>query len=422
MEPRAEGDALFLSQRIPYPPNKGDKIRSWHFFRHVAETHRMHLGCFIDDPADWADANAVRKLCASACIRPLAPRRAKLRSLAGLATREALTLPYFRSRALHDWVAETVRRHAPALIFVFYSAMAQYVLDLPRGTARLVLDMVDMDSQKWRQYAARKRWPGNLVYRREARLLHGFERRAALHFDASLFVSRAELELFRRLTPEAADRADFVGNGVDLAYFDPALPTLNPYPPEARPVVFTGAMDYWPNVDAVTWFADRVWPRVHAADPKRLFAIVGANPTPAVRALGQRPGILVTGRVADVRPYLAHAVLAVAPLRVAQGVQNKVLEAMSMARPVVATPQAVEGIDAEPGREVVLAEAEVEFASRVSDFFARPQTNSAGRAFVERNHSWTGTLRKLSAVCAATTRAAAATAPAASKREVATGV
>jgi sugar transferase (PEP-CTERM/EpsH1 system associated) len=396
------GGILFLSQRIPYPPNKGDKIRSWHFFQHLSQHRAMHLGCFIDDPADWAHAGEIEKLCAGSCILPLSPKLGKLRSLVGFASGEALTLPYFRNPSMRQWVTETVRRHEPRLIFVYSSAMAQYVLPMPHAGARLVLDMVDMDSQKWLQYAARKPWPTSLIYRRESRLLHHFEREATRHFDVTLFVSRTEAELFRRLTPDVADRVDFVNNGVDTDYFDPARASVNPFDAGTRPVVFTGTMDYWPNVDAVTWFADAVWPRIHAADPASRFVIVGANPGAQVRDLAKRAGVLVTGRVADVRPYLAHAALAVAPLRVAQGVQNKVLEAMSMARPIVATPQALEGIEAERASDVTVASGAEKFAAAVTAHLAERQGSEGGvgnRAFVERHHGWPENLQRLSRLC-----------------------
>jgi sugar transferase (PEP-CTERM/EpsH1 system associated) len=397
------GGILFLSQRIPYPPNKGDKIRSWHFFQHLSQHRAMHLGCFIDDPEDWVHAGEIERLCTSSCILPLSPKLGKLGSIVGFANGEALTLPYFRRRAMQAWVDETIRRHRPELIFVYSSAMAQYVRRMSHGDARLVLDMVDMDSQKWLQYAARKAWPISYVYQRESRLLHRFESDASRHFDMTLFVSPIEAELYRRLTPEVAPASvDYVSNGVDIAYFDPALASANPFETQLRTIVFTGTMDYWPNVDAVAWFADAIWPRVYAADPTSRFVIVGANPAPQVRDLAKRDGITVTGRVPDVRPYLAHAAVAVAPLRVAQGVQNKVLEAMSMARPLVATPQALEGIDVEPGRDLAVESAVEDFAAAVTRFLARQQDDGLGasnRTFVKRHYSWGENLWRLSKAC-----------------------
>jgi sugar transferase (PEP-CTERM/EpsH1 system associated) len=279
--------------------------------------------------------------------------------------------------------------------------MAQYVMTLPEGEQRLVLDMVDMDSQKWLQYATRKPWPASAVFQREARLLHRFERRAAAHFDRTLFVSHAEAELFNRLTPGLENRVDYVHNGVDLDYFAPA-DHPSPFEPGTVPVVFTGMMDYWPNIDAATWFADVLWPDVLSRVPNARFAVVGANPPLEIRDLTKRPGIVVTGRVPDIRPYLANAALVVAPLRIAQGVQNKVLEAMSMARPVVATPQAAEGIDAEHGSELIVAAAGPQFATTVVEALTsapRPELGSAARRFVERHHRWADNLRRMAAFC-----------------------
>src|SRR5262249_2028770 len=178
-----------------------------------------------------------------------------------------------------------IARNQPSVIFVYSSSMAQYVIDLPRGAARLVLDMVDMDSQKWVQYAERKSWPASFVFRREGRLLHAFERRAAAHSTGTVFVSKAEAELFRRLTPDVADRVDFINNGVDLDYFAARADWVNPFEQGTRSLVFTGTMDYWPNIDAVRWFADAIWPSVRSALPEARFAIVGANPSAEVREL-----------------------------------------------------------------------------------------------------------------------------------------
>ena len=420
-------DLLFLSQRIPYPPNKGDKIRSWHFFEHFARTHRIHLGCFVDDPADEPHVPTIEALCASSLIRRIQPRLRRIKSLAGLATGEALTLPYFRDAALSSWVSETIRRCDPELVFVYSSAAAQYVPLDPGGhhrRFRCVVDMVDVDSAKWRQYAERMSGPFRWIYRREGERLLAFEREIALRADRTLFVSRPEADLFRRLAPEAADKVDHVDNGVDLAFFRPADPDdmASPFPPGRPVIVFTGMMDYWPNVDAVTWFAEAVWLAVRRRCPDALFAVVGANPGPAVTRLAERDGgggsILVTGRVPDIRPYLAHAALAVAPLRVARGVQNKVLEAMAMAKAVVASPQALEGIDATPGRDLLVAgEAEAFAAAVVRQIEAgeeeRGALGAAARRYVLGRHDWSGNLARLSRLCFGDALAAAGTVAAA---------
>ena len=342
-------DLLFLSHRIPYPPDKGEKIRAWHFFLRLARTHRMHLGCFLDDPADRAHVAELRRHCADLKIIEIDRTRQKLLSVLRVRPGRPLTLGYFADAGLRGWTRQKIAGGIDRA-FVYCSAMAPYLMGA--AGVRRVLDMVDIDSAKWGEYAARAPWPARAVWAREARTLLAFERAAAQDFDRTLFVSEAEADAFHRLAPESASRVGWMDNGVDLETFSPAH--AFPAPFAGTSIVFTGTMDYWPNVDAVTWFADAVLPAVHARHPGATFVIVGANPAPAVRKLADRRNIVVTGRVADVRPYLAHAALVVAPLRIARGIQNKVLEAMAMGRPVLATPQAFEGLRAVPGRDLLV--------------------------------------------------------------------
>jgi sugar transferase (PEP-CTERM/EpsH1 system associated) len=257
-----------------------------------------------------------------------------------------------------------------------------------------VVDFCDVDSDKWRQYADQKSWPMSWLYRHEARQLLSYERRVARDYDASLFVSAPEAQLFRDLAPESSARIGFFNNGVDTDYFSPDSRYVNPYPAGERAIVFTGAMDYWPNVDAVQWFAGEVLPQLRTRFADLRFYIVGARPAQAVRDLASLPGVTVTGTVPDVRPYIFHAQAAVAPLRIARGIQNKVLEAMAMATPVVVSPQALEGIDAEPGLDLVLADGAEAFVDAVSGMLHARQ-NAMGRAArqrVERQYSWPSNL------------------------------
>ncbi|MFZ3041231.1 MAG: TIGR03087 family PEP-CTERM/XrtA system glycosyltransferase [Thiobacillus sp.] len=359
---------LFLAHRIPFPPNKGDKIRSFHLLRHLSTRYAIHLGAFVDDPDDWQYRDALKPYCASIKLLPLHPRRAKLASLVGLLSGEALTLPYYRNRELARWAHELAASGTVTRGLAFSSAMAQF---MPASLARRVLDMVDVDSDKWTQYAPTQRWPLSWVYAREGRKLAAWEARVAQDFDATLLVSHAEAALLQQRAPAAQHKIGAFENGVDADYFSPARDYPDPYPPGVQGVVFTGAMDYWPNVDAVSWFAERIFPAVRAAVPGAQFTIVGSRPSDAVLELARQPGVVVTGGVPDVRPWLAHAACAVAPLRIARGVQNKVLEAMAMARPVVASAQAAEGIRAASGRDFTLALGEAEFAHAV---VARLQT------------------------------------------------
>jgi sugar transferase (PEP-CTERM/EpsH1 system associated) len=377
---------LFLAHRIPFPPNKGDKIRSFHLLRHLSTRYAIHLGAFVDDPDDWQYEAALKPYCASLKLLPLHPRRAKLASLAGLIRGEALTLPYYRSRELARWAAELAADGTVTRGLAFSSAMAQF---MPETLARRVLDMVDVDSDKWTQYAPTQRWPLSWVYAREGRRLAEWEARVAQDFDATLLVSHDEATLLQQRVPAARHKIGAFENGVDAEYFSPARDYPNPYPPDVPGVVFTGAMDYWPNVDAVTWFAERIFPAVRDAVPAVQFAIVGSRPTEAVRALARQPGVVVTGGVPDVRPWLAHAACAVAPLRIARGVQNKVLEAMAMARPVVTTPQAAEGIRAEAGRDFQRVADEPAFAATVIAQLRARGSNPAARACILAGYDWT---------------------------------
>lgn len=388
-------DLLFLAHRIPYPPDKGDKIRSWHMLRHLAGNWRVHLGAFVDDPADWAHADVLRGVCADVCLRPLHPGTGKLRALTGLATGEALTLPYYRDPAMARWVESKLAAGVRAVV-VYSSAMARFVMHA-RDTRR-IMDFVDIDSDKWRQYAPTKPWPLSWLYAREARRLLAWERRVARTFDACLFVSEAEARDFRALAPESAAKVGYFNNGVDTDFFSPSRVFDTPFSPGGRVLIFTGAMDYWPNVDAVTWFAREVLPRVRKEAPDVRFCIVGSRPTPAVQALAGE-AVMVTGRVPDVRPYLAHGAVVVAPLRIARGIQNKVLEGMAMGQAVVATPQAMEGIAARPGEEVWVAEDPGTQADQVlrllKDRDRAREMGEAARRRVVADYTWPPNLARL---------------------------
>jgi sugar transferase (PEP-CTERM/EpsH1 system associated) len=389
---------MLLAHRIPYPPNKGDKIRSYHLLQHLSARYQVYLGAFVDDADDWRHVPRLQGMCAGSHFAALHPLRARLRSLAALAGGRPLSCDYYRDGGMRRWVDATVRREGIARIVCYSSPMAQYSAAHP--SARRVMDFVDVDSDKWRQYAAGKRWPMRQVYQREARRLLDYEREVARASDAALFVSAPEAQLFRMLAPDSAERIGHYSNGVDSEFFSPAHGGASPYPEGAPVLAFTGAMDYWPNVDAVSWFAREALPAIRAAAPDLLFCIVGARPTPAVRRLAELPGVLVTGAVPDVRPYLAHAALCVAPMRIARGIQNKVLEAMAMARPVLVSPQALEGIEAVPGRDLLLAGAAGDWARAVLAYLRAPAPaiGAAARAKVQQLYGWESNLAAVSAL------------------------
>lgn len=387
-------DLLFLSHRIPYPPNKGDKIRAWHMLERLAQVFRIHLGCFIDDPTDHAHIPFLRAHCADLACFDLAPTRQRLLALLRLRPGKPMSTAYYQHRGLERWVAAKLAGGIDQA-FVFCSAMAPYLMDA--SGVRRVLDMVDVDSEKWRAYGSGSNLPARLFWQREARTLGALERRAAGVFDHTLLVSQAEAECLRAMAPASANRIGWISNGVDLARFAPGLAMDRPFADGRPQVVFTGMMNYRPNIDAVLHFAADVLPRLRTTSPDVRFTVAGAEPSQEVRALAADPAISVTGRVADIRPFIAHADAVVAPLRISRGIQNKVLEAMAMGRPVVASPAAAEGIGCVPGRDLLVADGPAAMADSLAAVLAgkHPTLGPSARAAMEAGYAWADTLAGL---------------------------
>ena len=393
---------LYLVHRIPYPPNKGDKLRSFNLLRKLAERHRVFLGTFVDSPEDREAVTALDTWCEEVCALPLVPRLARAWSLRGLLLGEALSVSYYRRARLRRWVEQVVAAHDIRTAVAFSGPMAQY-LDVP-ALERRIVDFCDVDSAKWREYAPRHPWPLSWLYLREARCLLDFEQRMAGLADHSLLTTDEEVRLLVDGVPELGSRVMSLQNGVDAEYFDPALAGATPYPPGGPVLVFTGAMDYWPNVDAVTWFVLEILPALRQCHPDVRFCIVGMNPTAQVRSLAREAGVTVTGRVDDVRPWIAHATLAVAPLRIARGVQNKVLEAMAMARAVVVTPAAAKGLSGQNDEVFLPADGAMRFRDAIESLLAdarwREAMGEAARGHVLQHYSWDAHLAVLDELCA----------------------
>jgi sugar transferase (PEP-CTERM/EpsH1 system associated) len=399
-------ETLFLAHRIPFPPDRGDKIRTFHELRHLAGLGRVNLACFADDEADSAHLAGLREAIGPALGETFVEVRRTSRIAAGaraLVEGRPVSLALFDSPALRGFVERLLASGRIGTVFAFSGQMAQFVPDGAR--ARFVMDFGDVDSAKFEAYGAGGGAMGP-VHRREGRKLAAFERAVAERADVSLFVSDAEADLFRRRSGlESADIRS-LQNGVDLDYFDPGarFPKLDERGPL---IVFTGQMDYAPNIDAVRWFAGEVMPRL----PEARFAIVGRKPPAAVRRLaGSRT--IVTGAVPDVRSWLAAADVVAAPLRIARGIQNKVLEAMAMARPVVASPAAFEGIEAEPGLHLLVAdsaEAQAEAIKGLLDDRRRAQAmGQAARRRIEQAYRWETRLAPLGGIIGIAPRQAAA--------------
>lgn len=399
-------EIVFLAHRPPWPPDKGDKIRSWNLLRHLGARHRVRLAALVDDPRDWAAQDELARLCVEVFLRPLGRPRLVARAGLGLLCGRPLSVAAWADPAIRRWVRDRLAR--ADLAFAFSGQSAAWLLD-PAVSRPWLLDLVDCDSEKWRSYAREARGVRRLLFAREAERLLAFERRAVAAAARTFLVTGAEAALLAARAPETAARVAVLENGVDAAFFDPAAPLgPDPWPdPPAPRLVFTGVLDYPPNVDAVLWFAAEVLPRLRAEIGRVQLALVGARPVAAVRALAAPPDLVVTGRVPDVRPWLGRADVAVAPLRIARGVQNKVLEAMAMARPTVTTPQAAEGLHAEPGRELLVASEPAGFAAAIAGLLREPNRAralaAAGRAYVLRAHDWAATLAPLDMAIAALT-------------------
>jgi len=392
-------NVLFLAHRYPFPPNKGDKIRAFHIAEHLRKTHEVSLGFAMtpgDDEPDLAWAN--QNFASTYCGRVSRIDRF-LRAGVGFASGAPLSVATFRHEGLRRWVAQQIAEKRPAFIYVFSSAMAQYVPEaLPPGT-RIILDFVDVDSEKWRQYAETQSAAGRWFYGTEAKRLLKFDRAQAARADWSLFVSEDEKRIFDRLSPETAGKHVAIGNGVDIDFFKPDAATAAFV--GGKRIVFVGMMDYWPNIDAATWFAKDILPAIRAKHRDARFQVVGARPVPAVTGLAELEGVEVTGAVPDVRPYVANAAVVVAPLRIARGIQNKVLEGMAMARPIVTTPGALEGINAQNERDLLVGKTEREIAEavmRVLEGQAPAGLGANARAFVVAHHEWSANFAKLDAL------------------------
>ena len=388
-------DILFLAHRAPYPPDRGDKIRSYHILRHLMTRARVHLIAFADHPTDRTVPADLASGLASVTIVPRTKSKA-VAAIQALASRRSVSLAAFAEPTKTEAVRKRLSLQPINAIYVFSGQMAQY---LPTGGPPVVMDFGDVDSAKFAGFADRGTPVMRWLMRREARLLAAFERAVATRVRASLFVSDAEAQLFR--DGGATGDIRTIENGIDATVFDPdaAFPPVD----ESGPlIVFTGQMDYRPNVDAVTWFARDVMPLIVATHPAARFAIVGRAPTAAVRALAG-PACVVTGTVDDVRGWLAAATVCVAPLHLARGIQNKVLEAMAMARPVVASPDAAQGIDHRG--TIRLADTAADHAAAVvaliDDAAAAVTLGAAARAQVLARYDWAARLAPLDALIGA---------------------
>ncbi|WP_285018613.1 TIGR03087 family PEP-CTERM/XrtA system glycosyltransferase [Novosphingobium sp. fls2-241-R2A-195] len=400
------GEILFLAHRIPFPPDRGDKIRSHHVLKALAALAPVHVATFCDDEQDRAFEPDLANLAASYRL----VERSKSLPVAGvqaLASGRPISLTAFYDKQLEAYVRDLLAERDIDTVYVFSGQMAQYVPGEFRG--RVVADLVDVDSAKFEAYAAKGRGFRSWMERREGRLLRQEEARICAGASVTLLISGAEVGLLRsRLASDSHGerygehgRVRAMGNGLDAAYFDPGAVSPEPRMIEkgAPRIVFTGQMDYAPNIEAATRAIDRVLPLVRQTCPDATLHIVGRNPPPVLRDRSGRDGIQVWGRVDDIRPWLTAADVALVPLEIARGVQNKVLEAMAMGLPVVLSPGAAIGIDALDGRDFAIRDGDAAMAQAVLDLARAPEAaklmGAAARTWIVGNASWEAALARL---------------------------
>ena len=383
---------LYLCHRIPYPPDKGEKIRALHQLRALTASHEVDLYTLADDPSDLQFRSELLQYCRTVIVASMNARVKKLRALPHLLGHGPLTLPYFYSSVLAKEVRKALTSRSYDRIFVFCSSMFQYVEsveDVP-----ILLDLQDVDSDKWFQYADYCRFPHSWVYRREGKTLQNYERWICEKASVVTVLTEREARVLRDLTGQA--KIEIVPNGVDTEYFSPTNGARADSPPT---MVFTGAMDYFPNVEAVRFFALSVFPAVRRSFPDARFVIVGGRPSRRVRALERIPGVTVTGRVPDIRPYLEQARLFVAPLSLATGIQNKILEALAMALPVLAMPRPVQGISPMVARYIDVAESPDEWIRKTLEHLTHGKTLAAkaaeARSKLITEYDWGNSLNRL---------------------------
>lgn len=384
---------LFLAHRIPYPPNKGEKIRAFEELRFFAARHTVDLFCFADSAEEAAGQEALRPLCRHIHVETLSRLGRLLRAVRGFCLRQPLSVACFASRLFRSAIRRRLAQYRYDLIFVYCSSVTQYatgVKDTP-----VVIDFVDADSAKWAQYARFSPFPLSWIYSREANWLARYEAKVARASRAAVVATPQEAA---QLGGGLRLRVEVISNGVSQPA--PAegigqredICRLRPY------VVFVGTMDYRPNVDAVVYFAEQILPRIRQSHPELRFMIVGRNPARRVRELTRKPGVVVTGNVADVSPYLHGATAAVAPFRIFQGLQNKILEALAAGVPVVSTSGPASALGLRHMESLLVADTPDEFARAVTSLLADSglRRRLAGAAAIVRERfDWQTSLSRL---------------------------
>ncbi|MFW2404810.1 MAG: TIGR03087 family PEP-CTERM/XrtA system glycosyltransferase [Gammaproteobacteria bacterium] len=384
-------NVLFVCHRLPFPPKRGGKIRPFNIIRHLHEQgHQVTVASLARSAEELREGQGLADHCTRTMIETVSSTAAWARMLLRLPTRVPSSMGYFYSPRLAARIRAAEREQKFDLVIVHCSSVAGYVADL-RGPAKL-FDLGDIDSQKWLIYSRRRRFPLAAGYWLEGVKLEREEQRLARQFDLCTCTTRAELQTFDDF--DTGVDSGWFPNGVDTDYFSPGSGEY-----DSNLVCFVGRMDYFPNQEAMFRFCREVWPDVRRARPEARLRIVGASPSPGVQKLAELPGVEVTGSVDDVRPHVREAALTVAPLSIARGTQNKILESMAMGVPVLASAEAAPGVDAVPDEHLLVADDPAQYRDGIlrllSDGAERQRFADAGRARVVSNHDWRASMRKL---------------------------
>jgi sugar transferase (PEP-CTERM/EpsH1 system associated) len=391
---------LILSHRVPFPPNKGEKIRTFHQIKHLSELgHQIHLFSPYEDPTELAHFDTLHAtLCASVEASPL--KHKVMRLLTGLVKGQSMSVVNFYDKTLQQKFDEFLVGNSVDAIICSASSVAEYifkstVLNILDKKPLLIMDFMDVDSDKWGQYQQSSSFPMSRVYAREQRLLAEYEKRIVDQFDACYLIAQAEVTLFNQKIVKS-DKVQVMGNGLDTSvFYPPKLKQQNPTPV----FLFTGVMDYKPNEDAVIWFVKACWPTIVGQHANAKFIIAGMNPSSDIKRLANGQNIKVTGFVDDILPFYQQADIFVAPFRIARGVQNKVLQAFSCALPVISTPMGAEGILCQTDRDILIASTSDEFIAQANRLIVHPKlAQSIGQSAlhnIKQQYSWQSQLQPL---------------------------
>ena len=385
---------LYLCHRFPFPPKRGGKIRPFHMIKHLADTgHEVTVVSLARSAQEAEEGRGIAPFCSAFELAEVHDAVQLGRMIARLPTLTPSSMGFFYSPRLARRVRELLAREQFDLILAHCSSVAPYVASVT-GIPK-ILDFGDMDSQKWLEYARYKPFPLSTGFWLEGTKLERAEKQLARKFDFCTTITRGEWETLEQFGLGVP--TDWFPNGVDSEYFSPAE---SAYEPDT--ICFVGRMDYYPNQECMTDFCARVLPELRLRRPALKLYIVGADPTPAVRRLGDLPGVSVTGSVHDVRPYLHRSALMVAPLNIARGTQNKVLEAMAAGVPSVVSRAAARGVDALDGEHFLVADTPAQYIEAIlrilEDNKERNRLALAGRARMLSHHAWASSMRRLDSI------------------------